>query len=91
MSSGRGPRESADYELWELEGNDCGPEMVTIGGALGFSRLWLMLKTCVEDRSIPVWFDAAAKRLLRGAAARFAESSSGVTTARTSASLPGGG
>jgi succinate dehydrogenase/fumarate reductase flavoprotein subunit len=54
-------------EFWDFDGADCGSEYVTIGGHMGFSRLWLLLRTCLEDRAIPVLFATAAERLDVGA------------------------
>jgi succinate dehydrogenase/fumarate reductase flavoprotein subunit len=56
-----------DHEFGELDGNECGTEYVTIGGTIGFSRVWLLLKTCIDDRDIPVRFATPAARLVRGA------------------------
>jgi succinate dehydrogenase/fumarate reductase flavoprotein subunit len=51
-------------EYGDFDGSDCGSEYVTIGGFKGHSRLWLMLRTCVEERGIPVHFATTAERLL---------------------------
>jgi succinate dehydrogenase/fumarate reductase flavoprotein subunit len=57
-------RDAPYLEFGDIEGADCGADYVTIGGSRGFGRLWLLLKTCVEERQIPVLFDTAAQRLV---------------------------
>lgn len=54
----------SDFEYHEIEGNECGTEYNVIGGTMGFSRLWLTLKTCLEDRSIAVRYQTSASSLI---------------------------
>jgi succinate dehydrogenase/fumarate reductase flavoprotein subunit len=54
-----------EHEFPDLEGNECGPEYNFIGGSMGFSRLWLMLMTCLARRRIPVHYGTAATSLIQ--------------------------
>lgn len=90
--------DAPEHEYWEIEGNECGTEYVTIGGSLGFSRLWLLLRACLDVRGIPVLFDTAAQRLLRrpdgavcGVQARTADGGDVPVIARRAVVLGSGG
>lgn len=60
-----GAWEAPEFEFPEAEGNDCDPGFNYLGSNEGHSRLWLTLRTCLEDRGIEVLFEATAVELLR--------------------------
>jgi succinate dehydrogenase/fumarate reductase flavoprotein subunit len=62
-----GWRDCTEYEFYELDGNDCGVEFNYIGPSEGFSRLWLTLRTCFNQRGIPVLYETRATELRQDA------------------------
>lgn len=62
----QGVSDPPEDEYDEVEGHDCGSHYNVIGGAMGFSRLWLLLRTALLDRDIDVRYETEALRLLEG-------------------------
>lgn len=62
----QGVKNPPDDEYQEVEGHDCGSDYHVIGGAMGFSRVWRLLKTALDDSRIPVHYNTAARRLVAG-------------------------
>ena len=54
-----------EHEYPEVEGNECGSGYHMIAGTMGHSRLWLTLRSCAEDRGIPVRYEARVRRLVQ--------------------------
>lgn len=59
----QGENDPPEDEYQEVEGHDCGSDYNVIGGSLGFSRLWLLLKTCLDDSGIEVRYQTDVLRL----------------------------
>ena len=85
-------------EYYEVEGNECGTEYCVIGGSMGFSRLWLVLKACLDRRAIPVRYGTAVNALIRdvdggitGVTATGPEGTTHTVTARRGVILASGG
>jgi len=60
----QGVRNPAEDEYDEVVGHDCGSDYNVIGGSMGFSRLWLLLKTCLDDSGIEVRYETEVLRLV---------------------------
>ncbi|MBU9763170.1 FAD-dependent oxidoreductase [Mycobacterium sp. TNTM28] len=60
----QGVQNPPEDEYDEVEGHDCGSDYNVIGGSMGFSRLWLMLKTCLDDSGIDVRYNNEVLRLV---------------------------
>lgn len=60
----QGVKNPPEDEYDEVEGHDCGSDYNVIGGSMGFSRLWLLLKTCLNDSGVEVLYQTRALRLV---------------------------
>lgn len=66
----QGVKDPPEDEYDEVEGHDCGSNYNVIGGSMGFSRLWLLLKTCLEDSGVDIRYDTEAVRLVADSTGR---------------------
>lgn len=59
----QGVKNPPEDEYDEVHGHECGSDYNVIGGSMGFSRLWLMLKTALDDSGVEVRYETPVLRL----------------------------
>ncbi|MGE2833313.1 FAD-dependent oxidoreductase [Mycobacterium sp. SMC-4] len=59
----QGVKNPPEDEYEEVHGHDCGSNYNVIGGTMGFSRLWLTLKTALDRSGIETRYEAPVLRL----------------------------
>lgn len=59
----QGVQNPPEDEYDDVHGHDCGSDYNVIGGSMGFSRLWLMLKTALDASGVEIRCETEALRL----------------------------